>query len=497
MNVLFASAEAAPFAKAGGLADVVGSLPKVLRSLGVDARVVMPMYGFIDRNAYHISHAFSYRFPRLHGVSDVHVSATLYEDVPFYFISVWPFFGEGSYLYTSPDWDKHRFVHFNELALATAWQLGQGAGGETPWFPDVLHVHDWHAALAPFLVDHARSEPAWARMGTVLTIHNMGYQGDWAAPALYDAGIPARSHPDLMWQGKGDNLLGIGVAYSDIITTVSPRYGFEIQYPRFGEGLEGLARLRAQQGDVVGILNGLDMGRWNPATDPWVEHKFSLEDVDEARPPNKAVLQQQAGLPVRDDAPLIGIVSRLTDQKGFDLAIPALRRLLADTDVQVVVLGTGERWMEHELWSLSNDYGWKARAFLNFDAGLAQRIYAGSDIFLMPSRYEPCGTGQMVAMRYGSLPLVRETGGLADTVVNYDNADAERGTGFVFLWETPDAVLGTMRWALDTYRFRRDAFRRMQHRGMAIDWGWEASAKTYIEVYERTLERHGGRKGQG
>ena len=489
MNVLFAAAEAVPFAKAGGLADVVGSLPKALRKQGIDARVLIPLYGFMDRAAYQIEHAFSFQFARRRGIADVQVSYTEHDGVPVYFVAAWPYFGEGGYLYTTYDWDVPRFIHFNELILAVAWQLSRGAGGRKAWFPDVLHVHDWHTGLAPFLVNYSQGAPPWSDLATVITIHNMGYQGDHAGGFLYDAGIPERTHPDLVRQNKTDNLLAIGIAYSDIVTTVSPRYGFEIQYPRFGEGMEWLVRARAHAGDVVGILNGLDMERWNPATDKWLIERFDVDNFEEKRPINKAALQQQAGLPVRPEVPLIGVVSRLTEQKGFDLAIPALRQLLLDSDVQLIALGTGEQYLEGALWALCNEFGWKAKAFLTFDPVLSQRIYGGSDLFLMPSRYEPCGTGQMLSLRYGALPVVRETGGLADTVQNYDNGDADVGTGFVFLWETADAVLGTLRWAVDTYRYRPAAFRRMQRRGMQVDFGWERSAAQYIQAYGRAVAR--------
>lgn len=485
MNILFAAAEAAPFAKAGGLADVVGSLPKALRRLGVDARVVMPLHGFIERGRYNIAYAFHFQFGRRRGTADVYVHHTQYDGVPIYFIESYPFFGQGWQLYTDNEWDRQRFIAFSEFTLALAWQLAQ----RQAWKLDALHVHDWHTALGAFLVAHSRYDPFWQPVGTILTVHNMGYQGDWAGGALFDAGIPARTQPDLIFQGKGDNLLAIAIAYSDMITAVSPRYAEEIQYPRFGEGLENLVRWRAHGGDVMGILNGLDMERNNPATDPALLHPFSAADLA-PRTLNKTALQAQLGLPQRADVPLIGVVTRLTAQKGFDLALPALYRLLADEDVQLVALGSGEGALEDALRVLEYTFGSRARAIIGYDGILAQRIYGASDLFLMPSRYEPCGTSQMLAMRYGSLPVVRETGGLADTVQNYDGADAKVGTGFVFLWETADAVLGTLRWALETYRSRPEAFRRMQQRAMQIDFGWEKSAAQYVRVYERAFKRH-------
>ncbi len=490
MNVLFVSAEVAPFAKAGGLGDVVGSLPKALRKQGIDARVLMPMYGFIDRAAYNIIPAFNFQFTKRNGTADVYISTTQHDGVPIYFLNSWPFFSEGGHLYTTWDWDVPRFIFFSQAALATVWQMKNGAGGKTPWFPDILHVHDWHTALASFLLEEARRDSRWARMGSILTIHNMGYQGWKAGGFLWDAGVPGRHQPDLVFQNKSDNLLGIGIMYSDMVSAVSPRYATELQYPRFGEGLEGLTRIRAQQGDLLGILNGIDVERWNPATDPWIVNHFTPDNYLDARAANKALLQQEVGLQARPDVPLIGMVSRLTDQKGIDLAIPALRRLFTDTDVQFIVLGAGDKPLERDLWTLCNDFRWKARAYLTYDAILSQRIYSACDLFLMPSRYEPCGTGQMLAMRYGALPIVRETGGLADTVQNYDNGNGDVGTGFVFLWEESSAVLGTLRWAIDTYRFRTDAFRRMQRRAMQVDFSWDTSAKQYITMYERALARH-------
>ncbi len=490
LKVLFTAAEVAPFAKVGGLGDVVGSLPKALRKQGVDARVLMPMYGFIDRAAYNIAPLFNFQFSRRTGLADIYISYTEYDGVPIYFLTSWPFFGEGGYLYTDWKWDVTRFVFFGQTILATMWQLKSGTGGQDAWFPDMLHVHDWHTGLAPFLLREAQRDSNWAHMGSVLTIHNMAYQGDSAGGFLWDAGVPERTQPDLIYQNKADNLLGIGIAYSDKVTTVSPRYAVEIQYPRFGEGLEGLVKVRDIQGDVEGILNGIDVDRWNPATDQWLPNRFSAEDFVEARAKNKAALQHEAGFAIRPDTPLIGMVTRLVDQKGVDLALAALRRLFVDTDCQFVVLGTGDKILENGLWRLCNDFRWKARAYLQYDAILSQRIYGACDLFLMPSRYEPCGIGQMMAMRYGALPVVRETGGLADTVQNYDNGDGSVGTGFVFLWEEPDAVLNTLRWAIDIYRFRKDAFHKMQERAMRTDFSWDKSAREYIALYERVVARH-------
>lgn len=482
MNILFASAESVPFAKTGGLADVVGSLPKALRQAGVDARVLMPFYSFIDYELYQLSHLFSFPFTRRSGTTDVHVHTTVYDGVPFYFIQGWPFFGLEAQVYDGGGQDEARFVFFNQAALAVAWELRQRIG----WFPDVFHANDWHTGLIPFLIHESRADPVWNQTGTVISIHNIAYQGDNAGGFLWEAGIPGRHQPDLVYQNKTDNLLGIGIAYADMVTTVSPRYAIEIQYPYMGYGLDGLVRTRSA--DVHGILNGIDMERWNPETDPLIVRNFNAENFAQKRIDNKRQLQADAGLEVRDNVPLIGFVSRLDAQKGLDLAIPALRRLLVSTDVQFVGLGTGSPHYNHELYKLGQDFHWRAQTYVAHNLQIAQRIYAGCDIFLMPSYYEPCGIGQMVAMRYGALPLVRETGGLADTVANYDNGPADQGNGFVFNWSEADALLNTIRWSLETYHQRPEAWQRMQKRNMCTDFGWEESARQYIALYERLTQ---------
>ncbi|MBZ0275903.1 MAG: glycogen synthase [Anaerolineae bacterium] len=487
-NVLFVSAEADPFAKVGGLADVVGSLPQALRSIGIDARVIMPLYGFIDLEKYKIQYLFSFPFSRSTGTTDVQVFMTEHGGVPFYFVRGWPYFGPDSSVYSTWDWDVPRFIFFNQVTMAVAWELRQRTG----WFPDVFHVNDWHTGLLPFLLHESRHDPIWGQVASVLGIHNLAYQGESVGGWLWELGVPGRTQSDLVYQDLTDNMLAMAIAYSDILTTVSPRYAIEIQYPYMGHKLDGLIRTRTE--DLYGILNGIDVTRWNPEADPLVASKYNATNFAENRPPNKRHLQTEVGLPVRDDVMVIGIVTRLVWQKGFTLALPALRRLLVDTDVQVVALGAGEQEMEHQMWRLGHDFNWRARVFLGYNAATAQHIYAGSDIFLMPSHYEPCGIGQMIAMRYGSLPLVRETGGLADTVQNYDNGAADQGTGFSFTWEQPDAVLNTLRWALNTYHNKPGAWRRMQQRAMQTDFSWDSSAQRYAEVYQKAIQKRRGEK---
>jgi starch synthase len=491
MRVLFVSAEMKPFAKTGGLGDVVNELPRALRAQNLDARVLIPLYGPVKGKFQdQLQFLFSFQFSRRTGTADVYVHYTEYDGVPVYFIESWPFFGSGDYIYTDVNWDRQRFVFFGQAALALAWELGQGRHGEQKWLPDVIHAHDWHTGLIPFLIHQARYAPEWENVASVLTIHNMGYQGWDAGGFLWDAGVPDRHNPHLVYQNKTDNLLGIGIAYADKLNTVSPRHAIELHYPRFGEGLDGL--IWARDGDFVGILNGLDMGRVGPAVDPLVVHHYDATNFRTERPKNKNALQAELALDQKPDVPLIGVVSRLVDQKGMDFAIPGMRRLLAETDAQLVVVGTGEAILERELQRLEWDFGWKAKSVLAYRPDLAQKIYAGADLLLVPSRYEPCGLTQLLAMRYGALPVVRETGGLADTVINYDNGPADYGTGFTFLFEEPDAVRLTLRWAIDTYRNRHDAFQRMQERAMRTDWGWEHPVRQYITLYEGALDKARG-----
>jgi len=483
MKVLFVSAEVAPFAKVGGLADVAGSLPAALRRAGVDARVIMPGYGQISHTKYGINYLFSFNFDHRNGTSEVKVFGCEQDGVPIYFVQIWPYFGQESSVYTDFDWDVPRFILFNQVVMAAAWELGQ----RDNWMPDIVHCHDWHTALLPFLVADSRWKQEWKNVGTVMTIHNIAYQGSGVGGYLWFNGIAGRNHQLLEQYSLTDNMLGIGIAYSDIVTTVSPRYALEIQFPYAGYELAGLVRTRVN--DLRGILNGIDMELWNPATDRHLVARYNSSNFEDMRAVDKRALQAMVNLPLRDDLPIIGVVSRITQQKGLDLAIPALHQLLQEQDAQVVILGTGDPDLERELGWLALRFGDRVRAEIRFDAVLAQQIYAGSDLFLMPSHFEPCGIGQMVAMRYGSLPLVRETGGLADTVQNYDNGPADYGTGCMFQWEVPEACLGTLRWALETYWTKRPAWRRMQLRAMETDFSWHSSTQQYIDVYQTILNR--------
>ncbi|MEO1287583.1 MAG: glycogen/starch synthase [Chloroflexota bacterium] len=483
MKVMLVSAEAAPFAKVGGLADVVGSLPAALRNEGIVARVIMPGYGFIPHDKYDISRLFSFPFTHRKGVTDVHVFTCVHDGVPIYFVQGFPYFGEEDTVYTEWNWDVPRFIFFNQITMAVAWQLQDRLG----WFPDVFNVSDWHTSLLPFLLSQSHHKPEWSQVASVITIHNIAYQGAGVGGFMWDRGIPQRNHSLLDKHDLNDNLLAIAIAYSDIICTVSPTYANEIKYPYAGYELAPIINDRSD--DLRGILNGINVKEFNPETDKHIITNYSVNSFTDQRIDNKRHIQAVARLPLREDVPVIGVVSRLTFQKGFDLALPALDQLLSNTDVQLILLGTGEQELEDGFRTLARKYPDKASAFIEFDVALAQQIYAGCDLFLMPSHFEPCGIGQMVAMRYGALPLVRKTGGLADTVENYDDLDGDAGTGFVFEWETPDALLGTLRWAIDTYYNRPKAWRRIQRRAMQVDTSWTSSAKQYVDLFRKAKQK--------
>jgi starch synthase len=482
MRVLFAAAEMSPYAKTGGLGDVVGSLPKALRQHGIDAQVVIPHYSFITGADY----VGEYNIQRRNGTGTVYVH-TLTADggVPVYLLKSYPYFVDDGKLYTVWDWDTPRFIYFSQMVMGLTWALHSDAWGAGAWSSDLLHVHDWHTGLVPFLVHEARFNPFWQDLATVLSIHNMGYQGKHAGGWLWEQGFPNREHPALRYQDWRDNLLGIGIAYADKVNTVSPNHAVELHYPRFGEGLEEL--IWARDADFTGILNGIDTERYDPATDPHIRYHFTADDFRLHRPLNKTALQEEMGLPQEAHTPLMALVSRLTEQKGIDFTLPAVRHILATQDAQFIALGAGDPALESQLVALTYEFPHKARVYLGYNAGLAQRIYAGADLVLVPSRYEPCGLTQIFALRYGCLPLVRQTGGLVDTVQNYDNA--EGGTGFMFLFEEVGAVIGTLEWALETYRTKPEAWHAMQERGLRHDWSWHASASQYIALYNAALAR--------
>jgi starch synthase len=479
LKILFLSAEVAPFAKAGGLADVCGSLPKALAALGHEVRVVMPAYASIEAaqhtGQYGIhTHPVALQVPMARG----HIAAGVLEatlpgsSVPIYFIAERHQFGDRPFFYGYKD-DPYRFAFFSRAAL----DLVIAALG---WRPDVVHAHDWHASAAiAWLALAGPGDPRYRDLPTVYTIHNLMHQGGSSWHVFSTLGLGANR---LLEERPGEvNWMARGIFHATMISTVSPTYAREIMTPDGGGNLAGL--LRHRHFDVHGILNGLDYQIWNPATDKHLAATFDAESLDR-RQLNKRALQARAGLPERDDLPLVAMVTRLDWQKGLDISGHVFHLLMNGYagEAQCVVLGSGEGKYEAMLRHLAGYHQGRMTVFLGYDAELAPLIYGGSDVFLMPSLFEPCGLGQLIAMRYGSVPVVRATGGLADTV-------RASVTGFTFSHYSADDFWNTLREALYIYRMDPESWRAMQRKAMTSDCSWETSARAYHQVYEWAIAR--------
>ncbi len=482
LKVLFLSAEVAPFAKAGGLADVCGSLPKALAALGHDVRVAMPAYAAVEAAARAGTHGVrpnptALRVPMGFGAVPAGVlEATLPGGaVPIYFIAERHLFGDRPFFYGYRD-DPYRFSFFSRAAL-------DFVVAALDWRPDVVHAHDWHAAPAvAWLATSGRADARYAALPTVFTIHNLAHQG-YSPWQVFDY-LGVQSHR-LFEERYGEvNFMARGVYHATMISTVSPAYAREVLTYEGGCGLDGLLRWR--HFDVHGILNGLDYSVWDPATDRRLAVPFDAGSLDR-RVENKRALQRRAGLPERDDVPLVAMITRLDWQKGLDITGHVLHLLMNGHagEAQCVVLGAGAPGYEDMLRHLAAHHGGKMSVFIGYDAELAPLIYGGSDVFLMPSLFEPCGLGQLIAMRYGCAPVVRATGGLADTV---------RGgvTGFTFLNYSADDFWNTLCEALFVYRNDRDSWRAIQIKGMTSDFSWESSARAYQQLYGWAIARMRG-----
>ena len=477
LKILFLAAEAVPFAKVGGLADVAGALPKALRALGHDVRLMIPRYGSIRSDQFRFERVGKpFPVPVGPGEEMVHMVTTTVDDLPVYLLWDERFFSPRDRIYGFDD-DPQRFTFFSRAVVASLPVMG--------WVPDIIHANDWHTAPVPtWLAYEGRYLREYRHIASVFTIHNIAYQGACGRLILTFARMEYVKHLDVEPAGQV-NWMAQGIASADIVTTVSPQYARDILETEAGAGLSPL--LRRRQDRLVGILNGIDTDYWNPATDPYLRQSYDLSHL-RMRAVNKAALQQEARLPVRPDTPLIGMVTRLDAIKGIDLLEPVLEQLLLG-DVQFVLLGTGDPEYHQMMESLQARFPDKVRVFLRFDEPLAHRIYAGCDLFLMPSRFEPCGLGQMIAMHYGAVPVVHKTGGLADTVLDYHERP-DRATGFVFDAYTPEACIDALERALRVYR-DREAWAAIQARGMKADFSWKGSAQKYVEVYRRALQIHG------
>ena len=461
MKVLFLAAEAAPWIKVGGLGDVAGALPAALRQRGMDVKLMLPRYGPIDREKWRLTKVLdNFAVPMEGHTDECQLLKAPEQDA--YFVENQRFYGSRANAYGDGD-DAERFVLFARAALEACRYLN--------WQPDIIHAHDWHSAAAIRLHWAARD-----RAALVFTIHNIAHQGlvrntKWPLIGVYNAAGPL-------------NLMEQAIYAADVVTTVSPTYSNEIRTSDYGFGLESVLR---EKGDrVVGILNGIDINSWDPATDSTLAANFSAEDPL-GKAECKRALQEQVGLPQRSDVPLLGVVSRLDSQKGIRLILDALPELLSLTSAQVMFLGSGYHQYENEIHRWTAHHGDRVGSFIGFNSDLSRRVYAGSDLFLMPSSFEPCGLSQLIAMRYGSLPVARATGGLVDTIRNRIEDD---WTGYLFGPFEKGALLAATGRALHDYR---DSYlwTAAVQRAMSQDFSWERSARRYEEVFHWALEVRG------
>jgi starch synthase len=473
MEILFAAVEMGPLAKVGGLADVAGSLSKALLRRGHAVRVVLPFHGVINRDGLALRRLGSFDVRAPERPATVTVWETAVDGVPTVLLESGRFFDRPR-IYGEPD-DADRWLFFCDAVLAAAGGLG--------WRPDVLHLHDWHTA---FVAARLREPGApLAEVPLAYTIHNLAIRGDFDRGFVERHGLPdaAFQPPDGIDASLLLNGMAQGILWSDAVSTVSPTYAREVLTPEYGAGLDPLLRWRAD--GLTGILNGIDAAVFDPRTDPHLPARFDAGSP-EARAANKATLQERMGLPRQPQAPLLGMVTRLYHQKGPDLAAEAVDLVLQDEQVQFVALGTGDEAYERQLAALRDRHPPQVAVSLAFDPALAQLVYAGSDVFLMPSRFEPCGLGQMLALRYGAVPVVRRTGGLADTVVDYE-LDPARGNGFVFEEPTAERLAKAIRRALDYYG-RPERWQELVARAMRIDFSWERTADQYHALYQQARD---------
>jgi starch synthase len=484
MKVLIASPELYPFVKTGGLADVTGSLPKILKKLGIEARVILPKYkgmeefGFPLRyRNYKISCQVSQAFIEAEIVESEYdgVTAYLVEKDEYYY---------RDYLFSTPDGDyldnAERFTFFSKSILEAIKVLD--------FVPDVLHCNDWETALVPFLLKTLhKDDPQLKDVATLLTIHNLGYQGlFWHHDMhLLNVGWEYFTPDYIEFFGK-INFLKAGIVFSDILNTVSKHYSMEIQTPEFGHGLDGI--LRTRKSDLYGIVNGIDYEEWSPEKDRFLPAQYSADDMS-----NKLVckknLQEAFSLPVNQEIPLLATISRLADQKGFDLIYSSLEEMLAlGGGLQYIVLGTGDRKYHDLFTGLAKKFSKSFAIKIVYDNSLAHLLEAGADMFLMPSRYEPCGLNQLYSLRYGTVPIVRGVGGLEDTIIDYTVAPTE-GTGFKFYDYSKTSLLDGIERALNVYR-SKDNWSRLMRTCMAADFSWERSAREYVGLYRKAIEKH-------
>ena len=478
-NILFVASECVPFVKTGGLADVIGSLPGALADQGNEVKVVLPLYRKIaEKYMNDLYFCCEYTVSINYHEVPVRIWSTMVGPVAFFFVQHQGYFERDS-LYGYDD-DGERFAYFQKAVIEMFNQLN--------YWPNIVHCHDWQTAMIPCMVRETHDhDDRYRRLKFVLTLHNMAYQGNFG-PEMLDSclGLPwyLLDNGNVRYDG-GISFLKSGILYSDKVTTVSPTYAQEILTPQFGEHLEMVLNMRKY--DLWGIVNGIDLSVWNLATDPAIPHHYNKVNLKANKAKDKADLQRELGLEVNPNVMLVGVVSRLTWQKGFYLLMEQLSALAA-APIQLAILGSGEAKIEDAFRNMENEHKGKVCFYRGYNEDLAHRIYAGSDLFLMPSLFEPCGISQICSMRYGTLPLVRETGGLKDTVTPYNEYD-KSGNGFSFSSYNANELMHTLYYAADVYYNRKADWETLQTNAMNTDVSWAKSAATYNQLYNELVNR--------
>jgi starch synthase len=486
MKIAFVTTECVPYAKIGGLADVAGSLPKALEKLGCEVKIFLPKYLSIDESKYGLHYDWSIEdMPiRINGsIHSVHLHQAKLpnSNVEVNFIDCPHYFNRGR-IYTNDMDEDERFILFSKGVIESLQRM--------QWAPDIIHCNDWQAGLIPlFIKDNYSWDKMFDKTATVFTIHNIGYQGRFSKSALFSAEIRG----DLYYPNgpvefeDSVSFMKAGIVFADVINTVSNKYSHEILTEQYGAGLH--STLLSRKPDVYGILNGVDYEEWNPETDKFLPYKYSSKDLS-GKTKNKKFLMDHFHLPFDENKPLIGIITRLVAQKGFDIFADAIYDLM-NLDAQWILLGSGDYEYELLFRSLSQNYPEKVGAYIGYNNELSHLIEAAADIFVMPSHYEPCGLNQIYSLKYGTVPVVRKTGGLADTVKDWDEEKHygfDHGTGFSFYDYTGYALSSSVERAVNTYK-EKDIWKKIQLNGMKQDYSWKKSAEKYMELYKIAKEK--------